>query len=108
MLSKHLAQSPNAVLVALDGGRPVGFCLLEFVAAKGAGGLAQLGVLPSARNRGAATALGMEAFRIFRERGLRYAQALTGPGENTEAARSFCHTLGLHREIPSVWLLGPI
>jgi ribosomal protein S18 acetylase RimI-like enzyme len=105
---KRLAEKPETLSVVLDGGRPVGFCLLDLDEPKKCGSISSLGVLPSARGRGAATALCMEAFRAFRERGLRHARMIVGHGEDTESTRCFCNTVGLHRQIPIVGLFGPL
>ena len=105
---KRLNGSAHGLLLVRDGGRPVGLCLLDLAPNKSYGSITLLGVLPEVRLRGAATALCTEAVRLLRERGMRYVWLQAGPGENTEATRCLCHKLGLHREIPSIWLFGTI
>lgn len=107
-LSKWLMVNPASVLLACQDTRPVGFCHLDLDPAKNSGTIDLLGVEPQARHMGAATALVLEAARILRERALRYIWLKAGPGENTEATRGLCHKIGLHREIPSVWLFGAL
>jgi ribosomal protein S18 acetylase RimI-like enzyme len=107
-IRKRLVENPQGLCTVLERGRPIGFCLLDMDVPKSYGTISQLGVLPSARRHGAATALCMEAFRIFRERGLRHVRFMVGPGENTEATRWLCSSIGLHREIPTVGLFGPL
>ena len=98
----------HGLLLVADGGLPVGLCLLDLAANKSYGTIGALGVRPEARHRGAATALVLEAARRLRERGMKYVWLQAGPGENSEATRGLCHKLGLHREIPSIWLFGRI
>ena len=111
-VSKRLAEKPETVSIVLDAERPVGFCLLDlngpWEKEKKCGGISSLGVLPAARGRGAATALCMEAFRAFRERGLRHARMIVSHGEDTDSTRCFCNTIGLHRQIPIVGLFGQL
>ena len=107
-ISKRMTEKPQSLRVVLDGGQPVGFCLRDFDEATKCGSISSLGVLLWARGRGAATALCIEAFRSFRERGLRHARMIVNHGEDTDSTRAFCNTIGLHRQIPIVGLFGPL
>ncbi len=107
-LRKRLRETPADVRIVLQSGEAVGYCVLDRIAARSCGSISQVGVAPARRRAGAATALCMDAFRLLRTQGMRYGQALTGPGENTEAARRLCHSLRLDCEIPSVWLFGTL
>ena len=90
---------PRTVLLAEIGGRPVGFATVEEDKDRGLGKLDAVGVDPPHQGGGIGSALCMEAFRRFRERGTEYVVAWPRPGEVTPQTRRMFWKVGMYHEV---------
>lgn len=100
----------SIVLVARDGeGRAAGLCwCVLFDPGTGLEGeVAELYVAPPARGRGLATALVGEAMRLFRERGVTFAQVWTHPGNAAALAVYRRHGFATTEQAVLTWLPLP-
>ncbi len=95
-------RAPDAARIVEAGGEPAGFALLSEEPEKKIGGIRALGVAPAAQGRGVGAALCMDAFDVFRSRGLLYARLTARLGEVTWPARQLAWNVGLYRELPSI------
>ena len=97
------ADTPEQVRIVVEDGRPAGFAVLHEDAPKKLGELKTVAVAPEFRGRGVGCGLCMDAFGIFRERGLQYARLTAGQGEVNERTRQMCWSVGLYRELPTIY-----
>jgi ribosomal protein S18 acetylase RimI-like enzyme len=96
------ADAPDKVRLALEKGRPAGFAVLEADPNKKIGEIKTVAVAPEGGSRGIGCALCVDAFDVFRQKGLRYVRLTAGLGEVNERTRQMCWNAGLYRELPSI------
>ena len=101
-LAAVAAKTPEKVRIVEEDGKPLGFCILEDEEAKRLGVIQSMGVDPDAQGRAVGAGLCMDAFDLFRSRGLAYLRLHARIGEVTEATRQMCWNVGLYRELPSI------
>jgi ribosomal protein S18 acetylase RimI-like enzyme len=100
--AKVTSDTPEKVRIVMEDEHPAGFTILDADLNKRLGEINALAVTPEFRGRGIGCALCMDAFDIFRERGLRYASLNANLGEVNERTRQMCWNAGLYRELPSI------
>ena len=100
--ARVVADSPGQVRIVAEDGRPAGFAVLDQEPAKALGVLRTVAVAREFRGRGGGCGLCMDAFALFRERGLSYARLSADLGEVSESTRRMCWNVGLYRELPSI------
>ena len=101
-LSEIASTTPERLRIATQSEQIIGFALLDVDEEKKLGTIETLSVDPGFRNRGLGGALCMDAFALFRQRDLRYAQLAAKLGEVNERTRRLCWNVGLYRELPSI------
>ena len=101
-LAEIASTTPDRLRVAAQAKQVVGFALLDVDEGKKLGIIDSLSVDPEFRNQGMGGALCMDAFALFRQRDLHYAQLTAKLGEVDERTRRMCWNVGLHRELPSI------
>lgn len=93
---------PQTVRLVMENGKPAGLAILNTNADQKLGQIDALAVQPEFRDRGIGCAICMDAFDLFREKGMCYARLVASPGEVSEQTRKMCWAVGLYRELPSV------
>ncbi|MBM3239629.1 GNAT family N-acetyltransferase [Candidatus Poribacteria bacterium] len=100
--AKVTSDTPEKVRIVMEDEYPAGFTILDADLNKRLGEINALAVTPEFRGRGIGCALCMDAFDIFRERGLRYTSLDANLGEVNKRTRQMCWNAGLYRELPSI------
>jgi len=101
-ISGKATGAQESIRIAMLDGRPAGFAIIDIDEEKPTGLIRTLGVVPELSGQGLGCALCMDAFDLFRERGLAYARLTVKIGEMSERTRQLCWNAGLYRELPSI------
>ena len=101
-LSRQATEAQQSARIVMLDGRPAGFAIIGFDEGKSTGRIRTLGVIPELGGQGLGGALCMDAFGLFKERGLAYAELSAAIGEVSERTRQLCWNAGLYRELPSI------